>query len=91
MAKFVESVVEDAALQWFGELGFAAKHGPHVAPGELAAELAGFLLRPTSAFVRLLRDTSARRYWWSGCDKSYPPQAVPARIPVVAGETNAVI
>jgi len=42
MAKFVESVVEDAALQWFGELGFASKHGPHIAPGELAEERTGF-------------------------------------------------
>jgi type I restriction enzyme R subunit len=31
---FAESTVEEAALQWFGELGFAAKHGPHIAPGE---------------------------------------------------------
>ena len=46
---FAESTVEDAALQWFGELGFASKNGPHIAPGELAAERTGFLLRPTSA------------------------------------------
>ena len=57
---FTESTVEDAALQWFGELRFTSKHGPRIAPGELAAERTGFRLRPTSAFVRLLRDTSAR-------------------------------
>jgi type I restriction enzyme, R subunit len=34
----IESTVEDAALEWFGELGFAFGHGPHPAPGELAAE-----------------------------------------------------
>ena len=33
-----ESIVEDAALEWFGELGFAVGHGPHPAPGEPAAE-----------------------------------------------------
>jgi type I restriction enzyme R subunit len=32
-----ESIVEDAALEWFGELGYAIGHGPHLAPGEPAA------------------------------------------------------
>ena len=31
-----ESMVEDAALEWFGELGYAVGHGPHLAPGEYA-------------------------------------------------------
>ena len=30
-----ESIVEDAALAWLGELGFAVLHGPEIAPGEL--------------------------------------------------------
>ena len=42
MSHFAESTVEEAALQWFGELGFAAKHGPHIAPGELYQERTGF-------------------------------------------------
>jgi hypothetical protein len=29
-----ESIVEDAALEWFGELGYAVGHGPQLAPGE---------------------------------------------------------
>ena len=45
-----ESIIEDAALEWFGELGYAVGHlpaprsatrqagGPHLAPGEPAAE-----------------------------------------------------
>jgi type I restriction enzyme, R subunit len=37
-----ESVVEDAALEWFGELGYAISHGPHLAPGEPAAERDSF-------------------------------------------------
>ena len=31
-----ESIVEDAALTWFGELGYAVGHGPQLAPGEPA-------------------------------------------------------
>ncbi len=37
-----ESIVEDAALTWFGELGYAVGHGPHMAPGEPAAERESF-------------------------------------------------
>jgi type I restriction enzyme R subunit len=37
-----ESTVEDAALEWFEELGYAVGHGPHLAPGEPAAERASF-------------------------------------------------
>lgn len=33
-----ECIVEDAALTWFGELGYAVGHGPHFAPGEPANE-----------------------------------------------------
>ena len=35
-------MVEDATLEWFGELGYAVGHGPHLAPGEPAAERASF-------------------------------------------------
>ena len=35
-------MVEDAALDWFGELGYAIGHGPHIAPGEAAAERDSF-------------------------------------------------
>jgi type I restriction enzyme R subunit len=37
-----ESIVEHAALEWFGQLGYAIGHGPHLAPGERAAEREGF-------------------------------------------------
>jgi len=47
-----ESIVEDAALEWFrrrqgyagqvGELGYAVGHGPQMAPGESAAERDSF-------------------------------------------------
>ena len=37
-----ESHVEEAALEWFGELGYAVCHGPQLAPGEPAAERDSF-------------------------------------------------
>jgi type I restriction enzyme R subunit len=37
-SSFTESVVEDAALAWLESLGYAVKHGPEIAPGELFAE-----------------------------------------------------
>ncbi len=62
-----ESIVEDAALTWFGELGYAVGHGPQLAPGEPAAERDGFgevvqvdRLReaiPQSRTLATLRDT----------------------------------
>ena len=42
MSSINESIVEDAALEWFGELGYAVGHGPHLAPGEAAAERDSF-------------------------------------------------
>jgi type I restriction enzyme R subunit len=38
-----ESIVEDAALEWFGELSYAVGHGPHLAHGEPAAERDSFV------------------------------------------------
>ncbi|MBN1460681.1 MAG: hypothetical protein JXA57_14190 [Armatimonadetes bacterium] len=35
---FTESTVEEAALSWLAELGYAVKFGPEIAPGEPAAE-----------------------------------------------------
>jgi len=37
-----ESIVEDPTLEWFGELGYAVGHGPHLASGEPAAERDSF-------------------------------------------------
>jgi hypothetical protein len=36
-----ESIVEDAALKWFGELGYAFGHEPHLAPCEPASRDGG--------------------------------------------------
>ena len=42
MSALNESIVEEAALTWFGELGYAVGHGPQLAPGEPAAERDSF-------------------------------------------------
>ena len=61
-----ESIVEGAALTWFGELGDAVGHGPQLAPGESAVERDSFgevvrvvttsLVQTNRAFHRMLRD-----------------------------------
>jgi regulator of RNase E activity RraA len=38
MPHFTESTVEDAALSWFGELGYSIANAPHLAPGEIVSE-----------------------------------------------------
>jgi type I restriction enzyme, R subunit len=40
MSNFTESIVEDAALTWLGELQYSVEHEPNIAPGELSAERA---------------------------------------------------
>ena len=40
--KLIKPHVEEAALTWFGELGYSIGHGPHMAPGELEAERDSF-------------------------------------------------
>ena len=42
MTTFTESVVEDATLDWFAELGYTVAHGPDLAPGEAASERATY-------------------------------------------------
>jgi len=39
---FTESIVEEAALAWFEASGWTVRHGPDIAPGELAEERADF-------------------------------------------------
>ncbi|HWM25726.1 MAG TPA: type I restriction endonuclease subunit R [Chthoniobacterales bacterium] len=42
MSSLNESVVEEAALTWFRELGYAVEHALHLAPGEAATERRSF-------------------------------------------------
>lgn len=37
-----ESIVENTALEWSGDLGYAVGHGPQLAPGEPAAKRDSF-------------------------------------------------
>ncbi|MCV7274076.1 type I restriction endonuclease subunit R [Mycolicibacter arupensis] len=37
-----ESVIEDAALEWFAQLGYERQHGPDLAPGESRSERDSF-------------------------------------------------
>ncbi|MBE1426471.1 type I restriction enzyme R subunit [Desulfomicrobium macestii] len=37
-----ESIIEDAVLEWFEELGYATSHGPMLAPDEPATERDSF-------------------------------------------------
>ena len=52
-----EAVVEDAALTWFAELGYAVGHGPDLAPGEPAAQRLSF---GDVVLARRLRETVER-------------------------------
>ena len=52
-----ESIVEDAALNWFRELSYNIAHAPHLAPGEIASERSSF---SDVVLVRRLRDAIAR-------------------------------
>ena len=41
-ANLIENDVELAALEWFQGLGYAAVHGPHIAPNEASRERKSF-------------------------------------------------
>lgn len=42
MTVFKEATVEDAALEWFAQLGYEREHGPDLAPGEPRSERESF-------------------------------------------------
>ena len=56
MSTFTESIVEDAALVWLEDLGYAVVHGPDIAIGEPAAERSGPNYRDV-VLERRLRET----------------------------------
>ena len=35
-SSYTETIVEEAALNWFGEMGYSMEPGPKLAPGESA-------------------------------------------------------
>ena len=64
-----ESIVEDAALEWFGELGYAVGHGPQLAPGEPAAERDSF---SEVVLVGRLREAIRRLNPANACGNPHP-------------------
>jgi type I restriction enzyme, R subunit len=62
-----ESVVEQAALAWLESLGWAVKHGPEIAPGELFAERGSY---SQVVLDRRLREALAR------LNPTLPPEAL---------------
>src|SRR5690242_3801352 len=65
--RFTESVVEEAALEWFESLGYAVRHGDEIAPEEPAAERASF---GDVVLMERLRSALAR------INPSIPPEAL---------------
>ena len=57
MSALNESIVEEAALTWFGELGYAVEYALHLAPGEAATERSSF---SDVVLVARLRNAIAR-------------------------------
>jgi type I restriction enzyme R subunit len=66
---FTESLVEEAALGWLGELGYAVRHGPDIAAGQPAAERADFGYRDVILEKRF-REALAR------LNSDLPPEAL---------------
>jgi hypothetical protein len=64
---FTESVVEEAALEWFGALGYQVVFGPTIAPGEPAAERSSY---EQILLEARLRETLRR------LNLSVPPEAI---------------
>jgi hypothetical protein len=64
MSGFVESHVEEAALEWFGELGYEVRNGPDISPG--GARRSDFSYpcarRPASRDARPLHPVPNSRY-----------------------------
>src|SRR5439155_13984804 len=84
MPSFTESTVEDATLSWFGELQYSVLHGPEIAPGELAAERAGFgetiLTERSRTVLRKLNPTSPQ----DALDEAFRKVAVPQHPSLIA-------
>ena len=64
--KLNESIVENATLEWFSDLGYALGTGPDIAPGEPASERSSFA---DVILVRRLQDAIRR------LNPQIPPEA----------------
>ena len=70
---FTESVVEEAALSWLGELDYAPKHGPKIAPGKPATLTAGKLHAERVGFSEALLPQRLRDALLSGAVRVQSP------------------
>ena len=83
MSRLNESVVEEAALSWFVELGYQVEHALHLAPEETAAERSSFgdvvlSARLRDAIARLnprYQAKRAKRRCVNSCDSRRPPSS----------------
>lgn len=84
MSRFVESVVEGAALAWLESLGGTVKQGPEIAPGELAGKRAD---HGAVVLERQLRDALTQ------LKSELPPEAMedPSRKLTLADLRNALL
>ncbi len=64
-----KSIVEDAALTWFGELVYAVGHGLQLVPGEPAAERGGC---GGAVLLGRLQDTVGRSRIATGWARRHP-------------------
>ena len=69
MSSFSESVVEDASLEWLGELGYTVLHGPEIAAGEPTAE------RDHSGYHDVILERRLRQAL-QRLNPSLPPEAI---------------
>ena len=71
-----ESTVELAALEWFGALGYAVGHEPHLAPGEPTVERNSFgevvLVVRLREAIRRLNPAISSRTLATLCDTLLP-------------------
>ena len=64
-----ESIIKDASLGWFGEMGYAIGHGVHMAPSELVAERAQVSRHRSSRRIEAGPSRSSHPVWHSAADR----------------------
>jgi type I restriction enzyme R subunit len=79
---FAESTVEQAALDWLQNLGYAVKHGSDIAPGELAAERTDY---GQVIFPDQLRQALVR------LNPELPPEALGRGLPQAHADVDAAV
>ena len=93
-----ESIVEDAALKWFGELGYAFGHEPHLAPCEPASRDGGRDSFGEVVLVGRLREAIRRLNAANACGNPHPAsptgrgeEASPVRCTQTGGQSLQIL